>query len=157
MITWYTDRNSIPSDMEYVKFNDAFFLFTELKDDAVTARILSTIDKAKYVSASSFMGRDESLGALNKDYLSTGAKTLLNIYANPNICFNLIEVGVNCLRLLTSLSVEIDGNVFLKSPVFMPNGDTACNITCNGVLYTDYNKLFNKYYYDNEGGEDEYV
>lgn len=46
------------------------------------------------------VGRDKSLGALFTDNLSTGTKTLLNIWQHRDLCFDTIECGNNALTLL---------------------------------------------------------
>jgi hypothetical protein len=147
MITIYTRRELIPADMEYIRYNDIFFKGVSLPDDNITNIILTTIDKAHYNSPETFIGRDKSLGALNKEHLSTGAKTLLNIYTNPNICFDVLECGADCLRLLIDLSLDITGTIFMETPVVAYYGSGICDIICDGVHYSQYEPLFSKYYY----------
>lgn len=73
---------------------------TELDSGDMCAGILKVIDKAVYNSPATFIGRDPSLGALYKQHLSTGTKTLLNISQHRDLCFDTIECGNNALTLL---------------------------------------------------------
>jgi hypothetical protein len=118
MITWYTKRELIPSTVKFINNNDCYFFLTELSDDDVTNRVLSTIDKAKYNSNNTIIGRDEKLGALNSTCLSTGAKTLLNVYKHPDVCFSLEECGLNALMLIVNLSTIITGFVYFPDPPY---------------------------------------
>jgi hypothetical protein len=153
MLTIYTRKELIPTDMEYIRYNDTFFKGVALTDDSITKLILSSIDNAHYNSPETFIGRDETLVALNKEHLSTGTKTLLNIYTNPAVCFDTLECGVNCLRLLVDLSLNICGTVFMDTPALAYYGSGACDITCDGVHYSQYEPLFNKYYYGDDDDE----
>lgn len=45
-----------------------------------------------YNSPATFIGRDPSLGALYKQHLSTGTKTLLNVLNHPDKCFSTIDI-----------------------------------------------------------------
>lgn len=81
--------------------NDTYFDgHTELDSGDMCAGILKVIDKAVYNSPATFIGRDPSLGALYKQHLSTGTKTLLNISQHRDLCFDTIECGNNALTLL---------------------------------------------------------
>jgi hypothetical protein len=57
MITWYTKKELIPADLQVVDNNDCYFSLTDLTNDAIVSRILTTIDKAEYHTANSFVGR----------------------------------------------------------------------------------------------------
>jgi hypothetical protein len=143
----YTKKELIPEGVNYINKNDAYFEQLCLFNDEVTRKILYEIDKAMYNTDKTFIGRDKSLGAIYKEHLSTGSKTLLNVYLNKDTCFDLLECGPNCLHLLIQLSNKIDGTVFLRKPTVIFRGDDTCNICCDGVIYTHYKKLFNAYYY----------
>lgn len=71
-----TDKKDINRVVDY---NDIYFNKIRLENNSITTKIMEEIDKAHYSSESTFIGRDKSLGALNKNLLSTGCKTLLNI------------------------------------------------------------------------------
>lgn len=69
--------------------NDTYFDgHTELDSGDMCAGILKVIDKAVYNSPATFIGRDPSLGALYKQHLSTGTKTLLNVLNHPDKCLS---------------------------------------------------------------------
>lgn len=123
----YTELTGKPTDIQFIDYNDIFFNSVALKDDAITRTILEVIDKAKYNSANTIIGRDPTLGALNKNCLSTGCKTLLNILYNPDKCFDLIECGTNVLELLPIIK---NGNVYWRYPIvyFCNYDDVECDI-----------------------------
>ncbi len=121
----YTDRAKVPEDMKIIDFNDSYFdVFTTIEDTQLVRTILAAVDKAEYHSNKSFIGRTKDLGALNKNMLSTGTKTLLNIIQHPDICFNTIECGANALQFLPLIK---NGNVIWKVPVLptIPDGSSS--------------------------------
>lgn len=138
----YTEKEEIPSNMRFVDYNDIFFNGVSLKDDEISEKIMSEIDQAHYSSEKTFIGRDSSLGNLNKENLSTGCKTLLNILYSPCECFDVVECGENALRLLPLIK---DGNILWKTPVL--HGNTTCDIDIHGKHFTDFRE-FLKYVMD---------
>jgi hypothetical protein len=144
-INIYTSKDKIPEGVEYVNQNDVFFGGVLLNDTVVVQRILAEIDKATYNSEETFIGRSKKLGAIYKEHLSTGAKTLINIVTNQNTCFDLLECGFNCLNLLIDLSNQVDGNVLWQIPITCYAGNGACNLTLNGKPYTNYYTLFDEF------------
>ena len=93
----YTNKKDVEdSGKDLIMINDLFFdAETVLKNSELVSKILEDIDKAKYNSDLTFIGRTKELGALNKSMLSTGTKTLLNIIQHPDKCFNVCECGNN--------------------------------------------------------------
>lgn len=84
-LTVYLSRDEVPDNMVVINNNDAYFDgMTVLKDVDFVHKVLKEIEKAERHSAVTFIGRTASLGALNKSCLSTGTKTLLNIYSHPS-------------------------------------------------------------------------
>lgn len=69
---------------------------TELDSGDICTGVLKVIDKAVYNSPATFIGRDTSLGALYKQHLSTGTKTLLNVLNHPDKCFSTMQYPI-CL------------------------------------------------------------
>lgn len=70
--------NKTDPPISVVVDNDTYFDgHTELDSGDMCAGVLKVIDKAVYNSPATFIGRDTSLGALYKQHLSTGTKTLL--------------------------------------------------------------------------------
>ena len=141
----YTNRKDIPSDVRYIHSNDTFFNSVSLKNSATTEKILKDIDKAQYNSPITFIGRDMQLGALNKNNLSTGCKTLLNIISNPDKCFNIIECGKNVFRLLPLITT---GHILWQYPVLHVIGTSECDIIIDNKHFIDF-KQFLSYVMDN--------
>lgn len=133
----YTNKKDVEdSGRDLVMINDLFFDFETVLDDSDLVRlILSTIDKASYNSSLTFIGRTKELGALNKNMLSTGTKTLLNIIQHPNKCFSVCECGNNVLSLLPLIT---EGSIYWSIPVVAYNGDSACDIICNNKEYKNF-------------------
>lgn len=89
------------------------------------AGILKVIDKAVYNSPATFIGRDPSLGALYKQHLSTGTKTLLNVLSHPDKCFSTIECGYNAISYMLNFN---QGNVYIPNTFIFSPGLTSDNI-----------------------------
>ena len=123
-----------------ILINDLFFdTDTVLKNTDFTNIVLNTIDEASYHSPFTFIGRTKELGALNKNMLSTGTKTLLNIEGHPEKCFNVCECGNNALSLLPLLK---NGCIFWENPAVAYDGAKECDILLDGVArYTDFYKF----------------
>ena len=105
--------NKTDPPMSVIVDNDTYFDgHTELDSGDMCAGVLKVIDKAVYNSPATFIGRDTSLGALYKQHLSTGTKTLLNVLSHPDKCFSTIECGYNSI---SSRAMYIP-NTFIFSP-----------------------------------------
>lgn len=133
-----TDKKDINRVVDY---NDIYFNKIRLENNSITTKIMEEIDKAHYSSESTFIGRDKSLGALNKNLLSTGCKTLLNIAYNPNVCFSVAECGPNALYALSKLN---NGIVYWENPVLFLTEDTKCDIEYKGKHYNKYSDFLSK-------------
>lgn len=135
----YRSVVEVPSGIRVVNGNDLFFnARTLLSDTALVADILSTVDKAKYNSDLTFIGRTKELGALNKSMLSTGTKTLLNIIAYPDRCFNVVECGINALQFLPKIT---DGHILWELPVVVCRDRFECDINYRGRNYVDFHEF----------------
>ena len=134
-LTIFTDKNKIPKEMKFINCNDIFFGSVSLTNSDKEKEILYKIDKAQYNSADTFIGRNKNLGAIYKDKLSTGCKTLLNILYNPDICFNVVECGHNALELLSTLT---EGYVYWEFPVLHILDDPDCDIVIDGLHFTKF-------------------
>ncbi len=136
MLKVYRAPDDVPNGIRIVRDNDEYFNYnTLLQDNALTRDILSTIDKAEYISELTILGRTKSLGALNKQVLSTGTKTLLNILGSSSDCFDLRECGDNVLRFLPRVT---DGHVIWDMPCLAYCGDPDCDIEYKGKRYRDF-------------------
>lgn len=133
-----TDKKDINRVVDY---NDIYFNKIHLENNSITTKIMEEIDKAHYSSESTFIGRDKSLGALNKNLLSTGCKTLLNIAYNPNVCFSVAECGPNALYALSKLD---NGIIYWENPVLFLTEDTKCDIEYKGKHYNKYSDFLSK-------------
>lgn len=103
MITIYKAKKDIPQDMEYVELNDVFFnKNTVLVLDDNAKKIVEQIDEAqlegKFKIKSKFNGV-----ILDVDCLSTGCKTVLNVFYFPQKVFCMKECGDNALEVLYAL------------------------------------------------------
>ena len=134
----YTDKKDIPKDMMFINYNDLFFAGETLLNDDISNEIMKSIDKAAYSSPNTFVGRDKSLGSLNKGLLSTGCKTLLNIANNPDKCFDVVECGPNALSMLPLIT---EGNILWEVPVLHYRGNIGCDIIINEKHFTDFRKF----------------
>lgn len=132
----YTAVDQIPAGIQLIRNNDVYFdNMTNLNDDSISRMIMKTSDRAKYHSPLTFIGRDPSLGALNKDFLSTGAKTLLNILQHSDKCFDVCECENNALCLLTKIK---SGNILWSAPIMAYfDDDPSCSFNFQGKLYTN--------------------
>lgn len=142
----YLRKRDIPNSLRYVACNDSYFAATSLTHNALTNKILSTVDEARYASAGTFYSRDNRL--LPKEYLSTGTKTLLNILQHPRHCFDVCECGNNALNMLPSFTT---GNIYWRIPVTLYTGPAKCDIICNRRRFTDFYEFLS--YAINEGSE----
>lgn len=127
----YTSENFIPQEMRLVLWSDSYFdTHTYLSTDKLVTDILWTVDKAKYNNKNSFISRIPDIGVLNKTYLSSGTKTLLNIINHPNVCFSAETCGGNALDFISCIH---SGNILWRLAVLNYAGDSeACDIVLNG-------------------------
>lgn len=134
----YLRKEDIPSNIEYIECNDAFFnLNTMIPDSDLAKDILSAIDKATYYSPKAFTGRSPDMGNLYREYLSTGTKTLFNILTYPDKCFNIIECGQNALDFLQKIN---NGCVFWNEACWVPeciDDSESCDILCDDKHYAN--------------------
>ena len=129
MLYVYTSENYIPADMEYVKDNDAYFKSVGFYDEQIVAPIIVAIDEGRWQSATTFTDRFGI--TLYSDFISTGAKTLINISSSEGKVFNGCEMGVNALHYMF---LFLNGHVLLK-PLYMfevPELVDISNIKVNG-------------------------
>lgn len=131
----YTRKEDIPKGMILVSDNDSYFSGeTLLSGSDFCKLVLRNIDKAEYVSEFCFTGRTKEFGNLNKDLLSTGTKTLLNIESSPDLCFNAIECGYNAISLLPLIK---EGNILMPKQLYLYDGrHEDCDISCNNMQYS---------------------
>lgn len=138
MLNIYGSREDV-KHKDIIDLNDDYFISISLMDDEFTKTVLNEIDDAEYYDETSILSRRKGVKCLYKDTLSTGAKTLLNIYYNPDVCFNICECGHNAIRLLPMVE---DGNILWEYPVTYGLGYTEkCSVSFQGRLYTNWAEL----------------
>lgn len=138
MLNIYTNRKDI-SNMQIIDLNDIYFIGCTLKDDKFTRLVLSDIDCADYFDENNYTSKRTGVCNLYKNTLSTGAKTLLNIYYHPDICFNVCECGNNVFKLLPLIQ---EGNILWEYPVSFGNGYTdQCKVFVHGREFHSWIKL----------------
>ena len=102
MITIFKNKRDIPKDKEYIELNDIFFnQNTAEKIDERAAQFIEKIDDSKLLSKYKIRSKFDDI-TLNIDQLSTGCKTVLNVFYYPNKVFCLKECGNNALEVLYS-------------------------------------------------------
>lgn len=137
----YTKKSEVPKNLKLILNNDRFFdSRTSLDTSELCTDILKTVDEAIYASPTSFIGREKHLSGLNKNCLSTGTKTLLNIISNPDLCFTVVECGQNALDFLPQIR---DGHILWEMPVLAYAGEEDCDIEFKGKRYTNFYDLLN--------------
>ena len=100
MLTIYKDRKDIPQEKEYVELNDLFFnQNTVLKLDEHAKWIVEQIDAAKLLTPFKIESKFNGV-VLDVDRLSTGCKTVLNVFYYPEKVFCCKECGDNALEIL---------------------------------------------------------
>lgn len=140
----------IPNDKEFVLDNEAYFSrVTASVLDASADWIIATIDKGSFYDGRQFRDRwglPRSLACL-----STGCKTALNILYNPDVCFSLLECGMNVLSVIFSVqnaSVLLYANTLLGTV-------TSADITVNGDCVESTAVMFGRLYALFEGSEED--
>lgn len=103
MITIFKEKKDIPQDLEYVELNDVFFnQHTASVLDEQADQIIETIDHSKRIGQYQICSRFQGT-VLDIDRLSTGCKTVLNVFYNPDKVFCMKECGENALAVLYGL------------------------------------------------------
>lgn len=139
----YRRKKDIPEDI-FVLSNDAYFFNnTFLYDDEFTRMVLKEVEEGRYKSDLYFIPRTNDEGddsGISKDELSTGAKTILNIYYHPDKCFNGVECGINVKELFRFIK---NGKVYWQYPAgsIIEEEDNHCDIVMEGVHYTSYEEF----------------
>lgn len=129
MITIYKKKENIPKKSKLVELNDIYFnRHTSQNLDLEAKRIITEIDGAtlceKYKIVSKFQKE-----VLNIDRLSTGCKTALNIYYNPEIVFSIKECGDNAIDVIYDLQ---QGKIYSEYPVISFDMSSVRAVDDNG-------------------------
>lgn len=129
--------------------DDYFDANVSLGDSDFDREVISQVEGGAIVSPRLFKGQF-SEKALDKRFLSTGAKTLLCIKHNPHICFDVSCCGSNALALLCKLT---KGYILWKFPVLCHNSGVPCDITCLSKRYTDFGQFLSDLCFIHTTGE----
>lgn len=149
-LTIYSAKHKPPKEVNVITQNDVYFNgAVELTGSKVEYSILSNIDKARYCSNRSVYGRSSDKVPVDKNHLSTGTKTLLNILSNNTLCFDLCECGDNALELIPLIT---DGMAYWEMPFVAYVGNPDCDIIYGGKHYTNFYDFLSTI---NEGRYDE--
>lgn len=102
MLHLYSNPEFRPEGTEYVRDNEEFFRnVTVYKVDSRVNGLLKNTDGAVYQDE--FYFRDKFGCSVPWECLSTGGKTVLNVFYNPDVCFDTIECGMNALTDMKNL------------------------------------------------------
>jgi len=141
-----------------ILLNDVFFDYNLCESDnnyvdETMKRIIKSIDKVECVGNKSiyskFMHDGKNKVAISMTELSTGCKTVLNVYKNKDKCFYVGECGENALIELLNLD---EGNAFidyfffvvsiLKKPVKLIYNNNAVIVNNRKMLLSKLYEVF---------------
>lgn len=146
MITIFKNKKDIPQEKEYIELNDIFFnQKTAEKLDERAAYFIEQIDDSKLLSKYKIRSRFDDI-TLNVDQLSTGCKTVLNIFYYPDKVFCLKECGNNALEVLYGFEKGFVYSEYAMIPFEM--GKVAVQTLGGNRVIDDYEKL--KEWWENE-------
>ncbi len=139
MITIFKNRKDIPQNKEYIELNDIFFnQNTARKLDERAEQFIERIDASKLLSKYRIRSRFDDI-ILNTDQLSTGCKTVLNVFYYPDKVFCLKECGNNALEVLYNFE---KGSVYSEYAMIPFDIDKVAVWTSGGIrVIDDYEEL----------------
>ena len=153
MLTIYRDVSEIPEGIRYVESNDIYFNgHTNLDSTDKSEWVINSIEGAEYQSKFTFIGRNKDIGGLYIDNLSTGSKTILNILSHNDVCFNVVECGINAIHLLPEISCFTDGHILWKHCNIFYHDNFDCDFYYNGIRFL---KVFDFFDYLNKDDDNE--
>lgn len=122
------DRNKV------IYLNDAWFDYNleSIKIDDNIKRFMKIIDDSIYIKDDKMYSKFDKELCINMKNLSTGCKTLINVYYFKNKVFEICECGKNVISEIFKLD---KGNVFIPCYIFIPNFNGKVNVfTDNGNI-----------------------
>ncbi len=139
MITVFKNKKDIPQDKEYIELNDIFFnQNTARKLDERAEAFIERIDDSKLLSKYRIRSRFDDI-ILNTDQLSTGCKTVLNVFYYPDKVFCLKECGNNALEVLYNFE---KGSVYSEYAMIPFDIEKVAVWTSGGIrVIDDYEEL----------------
>lgn len=105
---------------ECIKYNDNYFdeHNEQYKIDDKAKEIMKNIDDVEYKENHRFCSKFEPNADIKLDELSTGCKTALNVYFNPNKIFTVAECGTNAIKEILNLP---QGNIYFSFYTTIPD------------------------------------
>lgn len=141
----YLKKEDVPENIRVVEQNDKYFnLNTPLMDDNTTKEFLK-LDGSVYNSPDTFIPREQKLGAMYRENICTGVKTVLNVHSHPEDCFSLLECGENILEKMYLLT---RGNVLWPGRLCIVIENEECDIMMQGKHYMKYKKFLDALFYE---------
>lgn len=101
-------RVDIPRGMEYIRYSDFYFkehlreYLPKLKMDKTFENLMYAIDGAKYIGNGNIETDFNEIASV--ETLSSGCKTAVNVYKNPNKVIDTILCGGNALDEIFKLN-----------------------------------------------------
>lgn len=138
----------LPDKLKIISVNDRYFrVNTLIKEDDVVSKILYDIDNVIRVGSDKVYSRFSPDVAISKNYLSTGTKTLLNIIAHPDKCFDVCECGNNALLALGLIK---EGNIYWHAPAMFLDDceDVQCSFSVYGKEFHSFCAFLDYMRYD---------
>lgn len=142
----FTNESDIPKDLasKVIIQNDDFFdTQTLLSDKKIVREIISQVDNGSYHSENYFIPRNENIGAISRECLSTGSKTLINIVLHPDYCFDIIECGNNAIQILPLIK---NGSILWRKPTAVYSGQEECDVIYKNQKYNNFYDLLDTIY-----------
>ena len=105
-------------DMENVFHGPSWFTFNydeKWLEDPFIQDMLRDIDKSEYKGGSLVVS--DVLGPISPRDLSGGVKTLISVFKNPELIFDITSCGENCAKWLLDIGKKIDVTVNLNYPM----------------------------------------
>lgn len=148
----YRAKESIPDNLQFVLSNDLFFITaTCIPDTPLVREELAEVDNVEYHSETDVLLKDSKL-LLQKDDLSTGTKTFLNILQHPQgSCFETCECDDTVMGHIMELNA---GHILIDRTVLSLRDkyDNNCDIYVDDRHFT---KKTDVLYYCDKGFLDE--
>lgn len=120
---------NIKSD-NIVRFNDAWFNYnlSNITVDDNIKKFMKLIDDSVYIKEDKMYSRFDKELCISMKLLSTGCKTLINVYSFKNKIFDIVECGDNVIEEIFKLK---NGNIFISCYILIPYFDCKVNVITN--------------------------
>ena len=129
-----------------VRFNDAWFdrHLKGLQVDDNIKYFMKKIDESIYIKEHKMYSRFDKELCISMKQLSTGCKTLINVYRFKDKIFDVIECGDNVIEEIFRLQ---QGNIYISAFYIIPEFNGTVNVyTNNGVKMMNKEQLSDSVY-----------